>query len=230
MTDNTEQGIRVGIDVSPGGDTHIFRYGAADDVLRVLVDAHEREFTILELASITEHSRSTVWRAISLLETVGAVRVEETPQRNYVSIDPTRLEKDDPVLGIEQVEYHDPIRAFIERVESTIAGVRAVDSLLGVLVFGSVARGGADRKSDIDVFVLVAGDRTEARRVISDVAVDLGEQRFGGDRYSFEPFVETPESAERSGPKLHTILRDGITVYGSDRLQNLRTAILSDEH
>lgn len=43
----------------------------------------------------------------------------------------------------------------------------------GVLVFGSVARGEAGRKSDIDVFVLVNGDRTTARQVVSSVVEAL---------------------------------------------------------
>jgi len=155
--------------------------------------------------------------------------VRETTQRKYVSIDPARLQKGDPILGIEQTEYHAPVRAFVERVEMAVENSDDIDRLLGILVFGSVARGEADRKSDIDVFVLVGGDRTTARRVVSNVASELGEERFDGDRYTFEPFVENEESALRAGEKLREIFREGVTVYGGDEFQRIRTKVMSSE-
>lgn len=229
MSDETKQHINICLPVTPGDDAKIFRLHAADDVLRLLVDAHQSEFTLKELSETTGRSRSTVWRAVEFLDGLGVVRVRETTQRKYVSIDPERLQKDDPVLGIEQTEYHAPVRAFVENVETAVENSEEIDQLLGVLVFGSVARGEADRKSDVDVFVLVDGDRTTARRVVSNVASELGEERFDGDRYAFEPFVESEESALRAGDKLREIFREGVTVYGGDEFQRIRTKVMSDE-
>lgn len=96
-----KQDITVCVDVYPAADTGVFRIEAADDILRLLVDAHETEFTIPDLVDATGVARSTVWRAIDLLDGIGAVRIRETPQRNHVSIDPSRLHKDDPILAIE---------------------------------------------------------------------------------------------------------------------------------
>ena len=229
MSDLAKQGINVCIDVTPGDDTDVFRIKAADDVLRLLVDAHETEFTVPELVDATGAARSTVWRAVGLLDDLGVVRIRETPQRNYVSIDPSRLRKDDPVLAIDQSEFHDPIRAFVDAVRETVAAADEIEDLVGVVVFGSVARGEADRQSDIDLFVVVDGDRTTARRRVTDVVADLRERRFGGDRYDFEPYVESIESAERAGGKLREIFEEGITVYGDDRLQSLRKEVFAGE-
>ncbi|MFC7203313.1 nucleotidyltransferase domain-containing protein [Haloferax namakaokahaiae] len=227
MSDETKH-VRVCLRVPPGDDTKIFRLRAADDVLRLLVDAHESEFTMSELADETDHSRSTVWRAVELLDELDVLQIRQTTQRKYVAIDNAHLEKDDPILALEQTEYHDPIRAFVTRVEDAVAATSDIDRLLGVLVFGSVARGEADRKSDIDVFVLVEGDRTSARRIVSGVAADLGEERFDGDRYTFEPFVETAESAQRVGDKLREQFREGVTVYGTDEFQQVRKAVMKN--
>ncbi|POG55561.1 nucleotidyltransferase domain-containing protein [Haloferax marisrubri] len=229
MSDNTKQHIKVCLPVTPGDDTKIFRLHAADDALRLLVDAHQSEFTLKELSEMTGRSRSTVWRAVEFLDGLGVVQVRKTTQRKYVSIDPARLQKDDPILGIEQTEYHAPVRTFVERVETVVENSDEVDQLLGVLVFGSVARGEADRKSDIDVFVLVDGDRTAARRVVSNVASELGEKRFDGDRYTFEPFVESEGSAARAGEKLREIFREGTTVYGGDDFQRIRMKVMGGE-
>lgn len=225
----TQQGINVCFDVNPGGDADIFRIAAADDVLRLLVDAHDAEFTIPELVDATGVARSTVWRAVTLLDHVGVVRIRDTPQRKYVSIDPSRLRKDDPVLAIEQSEFHAPVRTFVEEVRTTVSEPGDVESLVGIVVFGSVARGEADRRSDIDLFVVVDGDRTAARRQVTDVVSDLRERRFDGDRFDFETYVESVESARRAGAKLREIFDEGVTVHSSERLQSIRKEVFANE-
>ena len=224
-----KQDIAVCIDAYPDQDTDVFRIGAADDILRLLADAHETEFTIPELVDATSVTRSTVWRAVNLLDSIGAIRIRETPQRNHIAIDPDRLQKDDPVLAIPQSEFHTPIRAFVARVQATLTNADDVDALLGIVIFGSVARGEADRQSDIDCFVVVDGDRTTARRQIIDVVADLQSERFDGDRFAFEPYVESAESARRAGSKLREIFAEGITVYGSGDLNSLRKEVVVDE-
>jgi len=227
VSELTKHRTTVCIDV--GTETDVFRLSAADEILDLLVDAHETEFSIPELVDATGAARSTVWRAVDLLDSLGVVRVRGTPQRNYVSIDPERLQKDDPILAIEQPEFHDPIRAFVERVRDAFDESDDIDDLVGIVVFGSVARGEADRRSDIDLFVVVEGDRTSARRRTTDVVSDLSEERFDGDRFAFEPYAESVDSARRAGAKLHEIFEEGITVVGSERLQSIRKAAFSDE-
>ena len=227
MSEITKHRTTVCIDVGTGTD--VFRLSAADEILGLLVDAHETEFSIPELVDATGAARSTVWRAVDLLDSLGVVRVRETPQRNYVSIDPERLQKDDPILAIEQTEFHEPVRTFVQRVRDAFDGSDDVDELVGVVVFGSVARGEADRRSDIDLFVVVDGDRTSARRLVTDVVGDLSEERFDGDRFAFEPYVESVDSATRAGSKLREIFEEGTTVVGSERLQQIRKAVFAYE-
>ncbi|WP_440992334.1 nucleotidyltransferase domain-containing protein [Haloarchaeobius baliensis] len=219
--------ISICIDVYP--ETDVFRIGVADDIIQLLADAHETEFTIQELVDTTGATRSTVWRAVELLADVSAVQIRKTPQRNYVSIDPERLQKDDPVLGIKQPEFQAPIRAFVDRVNTATADADDIDEVVGIVVFGSVARGEADRQSDIDLFVVVDGDRTSARRIVTDVVAELRDRRFDGDRFEFEPFTESLDSARRAESKLDEIFAEGITVYGTDELQSLRKTVLTDE-
>lgn len=221
--------ITVCIDAYPDPDIEVFRIKAADDILRLLADAHETEFSILDLVDATGVARSTVWRAVDLLNSIGAVRVRETAQRKYVAIDPERLEKDDPILAIDQPEFHEPIRAFVRRVRDSVSEADDVYTVIGIVVFGSVARGEADRQSDIDLFVVVDGDRTSARQLVTDIVAELREQRFDGERFDFEPYVESPASARRTGTKLREIFTEGITVYGDDELQSIRKTVLTDE-
>lgn len=214
------------VPVNPAGDVDVFRVDTADDVLRLIVDAHDSEFTVPELVEATGSSRPAVWRAIDLLDELDLVEIRETAQRNYVSIDPTTLEKDDPILAIEQPEFHDPVRAFLDDVRAAIDTSDDVDRLVGVVLFGSVARGEADRQSDIDVFVVVDGDRTAARRCVGDVVSDLEERRFDGHRYEFEQYVESVQSTRRASEKLRELFGDGITLFDTDEFRQLRREVL----
>lgn len=223
------QDVTVCIDAYPDSGVDVFRISAADDILRLLADAHDAEFSIPELVDATGVTRSTVWRAVNLLESIGVIVVRETPQRNYIAINTDRLRNADPVLAIPQSAFHAPIRAFVDCVQETIAETDDVDDVLGIVVFGSVARGEADRRSDIDCFVVVDGDRTMARRRITDIVGALQSERFEGDRYVFEPYVESAESAQRARSKLRDIFAEGITVVGSDQLNSLRKEVLADE-
>ena len=224
-----QRAIKVCIGVNPAADTEVFRIGAADEILRILVDAHEEEFTIPELVDVTGVTRSTVWRAIDLLNELGVLSVRETPQRKYISIDPDALRKDDPILAIDQSEFHEPVRTFVENVRDTIAESDEVERLVGIIVFGSVARGEADRQSDVDCFVVVEGDRTIARRLATDVVSELRDRRFDGDRFEFEQYVESVESAIRGGKKLGEIFDEGITLHEAEGLQDVRKKAMTDE-
>lgn len=225
----TKQNITVSIDAFPGPDVDIFRIGAADDILQLLADAHETEFTIPELVDETGVTRSTVWRAVDLLDDIGAVQIRDTPQRNYISINTARLDKDDPILAIDQPEFHEPIRTFVKRVQTVCSETADIEELLGIVVFGSVARGEADRQSDIDLFVLIDGDRTTARRQLTDLVAEIETTRFDGDRFAFELYVETAESAKRADSKLSTVFTEGITVYGNEQLQAVRKGVMANE-
>ncbi|APX98568.1 nucleotidyltransferase domain-containing protein [Natronorubrum daqingense] len=224
-----KQDITVCMDAYPDANSNVFRIGAADEILRLLADAHDTEFTIPELVDATEVTRSTVWRAVDLLESIGTIQIRETPQRNYIAINPDRLQKDDPILAIPQSEFQVPVRTFVDRVQAAVTDADDVDGLLGIVVFGSVARGEADRQSDIDCFIVVDGNRTTARRLITDVSADLQTERFDGDRFVFEPYVESAESARRASSKLREIFAEGVTVYGSDQLDSLRKTVVTDE-
>ena len=224
-----QQGIRVCISVNPAADTEVFRIKAADEILRVLVDAHGEEFTIPELVDVTGVTRSTVWRAVELLDGLDILDVRETPQRKYISIDPDALQKDDPILAIEQSEFHEPVRTFAESVRNALNKSDQIDRLIGIIIFGSVARGEADRQSDIDCFVVVEGDRTTARRLVTDVVSELRDKRFDGDRFAFEQYVESVESAIRAGGKLREMFDEGITIYEAEGLQDIRKKVMVDE-
>jgi len=217
--DDTEQAT-VGLPI-PAPHTDLFRYAATDDLLRVLLDTPYERFTIRELGRLTDNAAQSVKRAVDVLEANGLVVVEAEGNRRLVGINRRRVRKpDDPVVRIPQPEFHLPVRAALDRIRDDLNEVR------GILVFGSVARGRADRQSDIDLWVLVA-DRGEQHRA-NELAKELGNERFDGDRYEFQILVETPESARGRGDRLNGVFADAITLVDSDTLHDLKSEVLSD--
>lgn len=208
----------------PFPEERVFRYQAMQDILHHLVNHPFEEFTRGELATITGADVSSVSRAIDLLSQLGVLRIEDgKPAR--ISIDQEHIEREDPVFLIPQQEFRKPVQAFLDKLTSRIAESDGVDELVGVVLFGSVARGSADRSSDIDLLIIVDGDATLGRRIGSEVGQTLSEQPFDGDRYQFEVLVETPESAVSHGSELTEIFDEGIVLEQSQAFQNVRDTV-----
>jgi predicted nucleotidyltransferase len=206
----------------PFPEERVFRYQAMQDVLALLIEEPYKEFTVSQLAQMIDANQASVSKAISLLGELGPIQTRRDGRKQYVSIDRDRLTKSDPVLSIPQPEFQKPVRAFVDRVE------KEVDELVGILLFGSVASGEADRASDIDLLVFVDGDRTQARRTVQAIVKDLEETKFDGNRYEFETMVESTDSAKRIGDRLRQQFDDGITIVGSDELSDIRTAVFAN--
>jgi predicted nucleotidyltransferase len=101
------------------------------------------------------------------------------------------------------------------------------DNLVAILLFGSVARGEADRASDIDIQVIVEDDLLQSRRDIHEVRQEVENSKFGGERYEFQVLVETVETAEQYGEDLQEIFSEAVTLYSTSQFEELRQVILN---
>lgn len=216
-----EMGATIALEY-PFPEERVFRYQAMQDVLALLIEEPYEEFTVSQLATMIEANQASVSKAVSLLRELGPIQTRRDGRKQYVSVDRDRLTKSDPVLSIPQSEFHKPVRAFVDRV------AEEVDEVVGILLFGSVARGEADRASDIDILAFVDGDRTQARRTVQAIVKDLEETKFDGNRYEFETLVESTDSAKRIGDRLRQQFDDGITIVASDELSDIRTEVLAN--
>jgi len=212
----------------PFPDERVFRYQAMQDILHHLVNNPFEEFTQKELARITEADISTVSRSVTLLEQLGIVTVSDAKPAK-ITLDGDHVTVSDPLFNIPQQEFRKPIQAFLDGLTEEISSTDAIKELVGVLLFGSVARGEADRSSDIDLLVIVAGNGTRARRLASKLGRDLEDRAFDGDRYQFEVLVETVESVASHSAKLREIFDEGIVLDRTDRLSEVRDTIYADE-
>jgi predicted nucleotidyltransferase len=212
----------------PFPEERVFRYQAMQDILHHLVNNPFEGFTQKELATIIGADVSSISRSVDLLDRLGVLSISgENPAR--ISLDEDHIEGTDPFFAIPQHEFRAPTRAYLDQLEAAIEASDHVAELAGVILFGSVARGTADRSSDIDLLVIVAGDGTYGRRIGSRLARTLEEQSFQGDRYQFEVLVETPASAASHSDRIRGIFEEGIVLQRTDALASVREAVFENE-
>lgn len=227
MSSESESGETTGQSISltiPAQEPGIFKYGATNDILTLLTNNRYDEYTIRELAEFTEYASNSVRNAVdTLLENDLVVESGPGNQRR-IQINRARLHvPEDPFLRIPQPEFIQPVRAATHRFKDVVPEV------VGIVLYGSVARGEADRKSDIDLWILTTGDRAQAQREANPVARELEETGFGGERYDFHVDVESVESLPRYTEDIRDIIMSGITVYQSETFQKVRNLLAHAE-
>ena len=229
MNTKSDQSIELHLPF-PFGEEQVFRYAAMEDVLELLIRNPFREFSVRQLRDITDNGSKTTSRAVNLLQQLALVRVDESGRSKRVRLNREQVTlPDEPLFMLPQDEFREPVKAFAERART------AVPSFSALVVFGSVARGEADRRSDIDIWILVDSndDLLQARRTATDIAIDLGEQRFGdeGHRYEFEVLVESVESTVshgEAGDGIDEVLAEGVVIENSDALEHVKDVVLGD--
>jgi len=227
MTSTSNTGERHGATISldiPTQDASLCKSQAVHDVLSLLSRYHTDEFSITGLTDAVDYSQPTITRAVDIVAANDLVADRRDGNTRLVRINPERLSRpDDPVLRIPQAEFHTPVRTAVELL------VEQLDNLLGIVLYGSVARGDADRRSDIDLWVLVEDDRMATQRAANRIRQDLEDQDFDTGRYAYEIDVESLPAIPNSTAELRDTLSDGLVVSDSDRFETVRTMVFHGE-
>lgn len=206
----------------PVPPSDLFTYKATRDILTFLVDNPHTAFGIREISRATDIPHRSITSAVDELETVTLVTTEYDGRKRLVQINSERLcNPADPITRIPQSEFQEPIRTLVTRLRDRI------DEIHGVVIFGSVARGEADRQSDIDCFVLVEKEQALAQQTAHELTSQLEEERFQNNRYEFHVLVESVASAHKYGERLQEIFAEGLTLIDSATLRQFKTEVLT---
>ena len=212
-------GATISLDI-PAQDAGIFNSQAVHDVLSFVARYHTDEFTITELTNAVDYSQPTITRAVDILAENDLVTDRRDGNTRLVRINPERLSRpDDPLLRIPQAEFQAPVRTAVDEL------VDQLDSVIGIILYGSVARGTADRRSDIDLWVLVEDDRMANQRTANRVRQDLEAQEFDTDRYAYEIDVESLPAVPNYTDDLRDVLGEGLVVYDSEKFETVREMV-----
>ncbi len=205
----------------PVHDPDLFKHKATADVLLFLSNHRLSEFSIREVAKQVDHPHQSVRRAVNVLSSNGLVVESPDSNQRLIQINRNQLTvPDDPILRIPQPEFHKPVKAANEELRSRISDV------VGIILYGSVARGEADRRSDIDLWVLTRSGRAESQREANAVARDLEEIEFDGDRYAYDIDVEAVQAIPSYTEDIREIVVSGIPIYKTDDFETVENLLL----
>lgn len=153
-------------------DSELFTHEASPSILNFLSDNPEINVSIRQLSHVTPVTERSTREAVNTLENHGLVETFQQGKSRRVQVNRTRLHKPtDPIGSIPQPEFRTPVRLALNAIRDRLEDVQ------GVVLFGSVARGEADRQSDIDLWVLVADDHMHNRNEANKIARELKETR-----------------------------------------------------
>lgn len=215
------EGIHVCLPV-PVPDPDVFNHDSTAGILQLLVDNPDRSFTNRELHRLSGKGLGNVNSAVRRLEALDVVTVERDGRSNQVRINASKVVRPrDPIVAIPQEEFHEPVRTIVDMITGRIGD----DA--GIVLFGSVARGDADRASDVDLFVVVEENRMAAQRAAHAIEDDVASDRFEGDRYEPHIVVETKRSAT-THDRVRDILTDGLTLRETPALEAVKEEVLSN--
>lgn len=212
-------GPKILLDI-PSRDTSLFRSQAVHELLTFLSRYNADEFSITELTDAVEYSQPSVSKAIDVLAANDLVVERREGTTRIVHVNRDRLyHPDEPYLQIPQAEFHDPVRTAVDEL------LDQLDDVVGIVLYGSVARGEADRRSDIDLWVLVEEDRMANQRTANHVRQDLEDREFDAGRYAYEIDVEALPAVPNYTDELRDVLGDGLVVYDTERFDTIRNMI-----
>ncbi|WP_159358919.1 nucleotidyltransferase domain-containing protein [Halorubrum distributum] len=217
-----EQGVSISVPI-PASDADLFKSKATNNILLFLTNHRFEQFSQREVADQIGHSQQTVRRAINTLVENGLV--VESPENNQrlVRINRERLAvPDDPLLRIPQPEFQEPVKAAVDDLTGRLDGV------IGIVLYGSVARGEADRRSDIDLWVLTTNDRAPNQREANAVGRDLEDVEFDGDRYVYDIDVETVQGIPTYTEDIREIVASGIPIHSSNKFETVEKFLLKE--
>ncbi|WP_248516936.1 nucleotidyltransferase domain-containing protein [Salinarchaeum laminariae] len=220
---NSKGGTSIILDI-PTPDQRLFRSETVHELLHFLSRNPGRSFSISELATSIEFSRPAVTKATDTLVANDLAVEQREGTRRLVQVNRERLSvSDDPFLQIPQGAFHDPVRT------ATNSLTKELEGILAIVLYGSVARGEADRRSDIDLWVLVDEHRMENQRRANRIRSDLEDETFDESRYEFDVDVESLPAVTNYAAEIRRILRDGITLYKTEAFDRVQETIIHGE-
>ena len=222
-TKNTDSpGVSISLSIPPS-NPDLFKHKATSDVLLFLTNHRFSDFSLREIAKQTGHSHQSVRRAVNVLRSNELVIESPKSNQRLVQINRKRLSiPEDPILRIPQLEFHQPVKAAVTQLSENMSDI------VGIILYGSVARGDADRRSDIDLWVLTRSGRPESQREANAIARDLEDAEFDGDRYAYDIDVEAVQAIPAYTEDIREIIVSGIPVYKTDDFETVENLLLED--
>lgn len=201
----------INLNITGKNVENVFRYAVARDILLFLGKNRYKQFTISEIARNLDirPNNGNLRRALQALVSAGLLKEKKEGRGRFLKIkDDVILYPKDPYVQIPQDEFRDVVKNIMEKVKRD----RRVEK---VILFGGVARGTADRMSDID-FLVVSKDVMTSENKTSKIAHNCRTGKMFDQRYGISFRVIDVEELKKPRGFIKDALLEGIVLYERD--------------
>lgn len=181
-------------------------------ILRFLYLSPNRYFSFLEIEKFVNVGREGIRIAMKKLEYSGMVHVDEKRGKKY------KLKLDNPLVDELRglFEYENKFFQGIDPKKLNIISnfendcIKNLEGLKGIWLFGSVAKGKAREKSDIDLFILVGDGKNNP--LLKTVIEEIKEKY--ENKYNIQTIVmdEIEFNKRKKETLIQEILKGGINI------------------
>lgn len=201
----------INLNITGKNVENVFRYAVARDILLFLGKNRYKQFTISEIARNLDirPNNGNLRRALQALVSAGLLKEKKEGRGRFLKIkDDVILYPKDPYVQIPQDEFRDVVKNIMEKVKRD----RRVEK---VILFGGVARGTADRMSDID-FLVVSKDVMASEDKTSKITHNCRTGKMFDQRYGISFRVIDVEELKKPRGFIKDALLEGIVLYERD--------------
>jgi predicted nucleotidyltransferase len=186
----------------------IFRWSYARDLLMLLAKNPYDAFTVSEIIRRLDiRSRDALTKLIDAMQDAGLIESVRVGRKRFISINKKIVElPEKPIFQIPQEEYREVVKKILDQITKE----KDVEK---VILFGAVARGTADRMSDIDIMI-VGTKVTKLQEKVSKIAYDCRTGKILKQRFEVNIRVVAPEELKRPRGFIKDALSEGIKLYG----------------
>jgi len=185
-------------------------------IFRFMYLSPNRYFSFLEIEKYVGAGREGIRLALRKLEYYGLAYVEKKGGNRYkLKLDSPLVEKLRLVFDHEKIFFQgiDPkILNLISNFENDC--IKILEGLKGIWLFGSVAKGKAKEKSDIDLFILMKQGKNKP---LIKTALEEIKEKYE-DKYAIQTIVMDEEEFEKrkNEPLIQEIKKSGINIVPVD--------------
>lgn len=197
-----------------------------DKIIKLFYDDVYAQFTINELATKTNISYSYVHRQVKELKDRKILIVEQRSNRKYCRPNygnpevKTSFVKISNQIAEDFLKKRDKVFFIVEKLLSVLP--KKTDyNLLSVVLFGSLAKGIASKKSDLDLFILVPSKNKYDE--IIDIECVVLSRGFGAE---INPIISEPKSLltmlkDKENNVAKEMLTNKIILFGAEKFWEL---------
>jgi predicted nucleotidyltransferase len=186
----------------------IFKWNYTRDLLLFLAKNPYKSFMVSEIIeNLDIRSRDSLTKLLNALKEADLIETVRIGRKRFVSINKNLIEMpEDPIFQIPQDEY----RIVVKTIVDAILEFKGIDA---IILFGAVARGNADRMSDIDIMV-IGKDATFLQEKASEIAYGCRSGKIFPERFEVNIRVISEEELKTPRGYIKDALNEGIILYG----------------